>query len=116
MVERYIEITLPAQHDRSVKNSNSSDDAPRQDDHHPRSSPDPPVAHLALRNKTKWPGNGVRLCVAFIDMPPPCLALQQEIVMLMNLWSKFCNVRFTLLHSDDPSTDRIAAADYYAAN
>ncbi|KAK1223029.1 hypothetical protein PQX77_014106 [Marasmius sp. AFHP31] len=98
MVDRCIETSRLAQHDRSI-NNNSSDD-------HPDS---PPVARLALRNKTKWTGNGVRLCVAFIDVPPPSVALQHEIVMFMNLWSKFCNVRFTLLHSDDPSTDRIAA-------
>ncbi|KAJ8073591.1 hypothetical protein PM082_011869 [Marasmius tenuissimus] len=108
MVERCTEIALQAQHDRSVKNSGSSDDAPRKDDH-PHPPPNPPVARLALRNKTKWPGNGVRLRVAFIDNPPPCPALQREIVMLMNLWSKFCNARFTLLHSGDPSTDCIAA-------
>ncbi|KAL0058791.1 hypothetical protein AAF712_014498 [Marasmius tenuissimus] len=63
---------------------------------------------LALCNETRWPGNGVRLRVVFIDKPPPSPKLQQATVVLMNDWSFYSNVHFTLL---DPSDDHIAAAE-----
>ncbi|KAJ8073586.1 hypothetical protein PM082_011864 [Marasmius tenuissimus] len=68
------------------------------------------VSHFALGKDTKWGGNGIRLRVAFIDKPAPCLTLQQRIVGHMNDWSDCCNVRFTLLHSED-SDDQLAAAE-----
>ncbi|KAL0058790.1 hypothetical protein AAF712_014497 [Marasmius tenuissimus] len=69
------------------------------------------VSHLALAKDTKWEGNGIRLRVAFIDKPAPCLTLQQRIVGHMNDWSNCCDVRFTLLHSEDSSNDQLAAAE-----
>ncbi|KAJ8094641.1 hypothetical protein PM082_010647 [Marasmius tenuissimus] len=58
---------------------------------------------LALWEPTKWPGNGVRLRVAFIDQPTPPVELQNEVLTYMNTWGEFSNVRFTLID------------DYYAA-
>ena len=60
----------------------------------------PTTQHLALWTSKKWPDNGVRLRVGFIDKPLPDHALRKKIVNSMNAWSEFCDVRFTLV--DDP--------------
>ncbi|KAF9255687.1 hypothetical protein L218DRAFT_1008292, partial [Marasmius fiardii PR-910] len=58
-----------------------------------------PVHRLALERKRRWPGNGVRLRVAFIDPDVP-LVLQNHVLVHTNAWSQFCNVSFALV--DDP--------------
>ncbi|KAK1226437.1 hypothetical protein PQX77_010601 [Marasmius sp. AFHP31] len=73
-------------------------------------SPASPMERLALRLDTKWRGNGVRLCVAFIDKPAPARDVQRRILHLMNYWSHFCNARFTLIDYN-PSYNQIAAAE-----
>ncbi|KAL0568947.1 hypothetical protein V5O48_013028 [Marasmius crinis-equi] len=70
--------------------------------HSSASKPNPSFAptsqRLILLKDRKWPGNGVRLRVGFIDKPSPSLELQKRVVRHMNAWSEFCNVRFTLIY------------------
>ncbi|KAJ8073585.1 hypothetical protein PM082_011863 [Marasmius tenuissimus] len=79
------------------------------DQHPSRPRPSqPPVSELALYNAVRWPGNGVRLRVVFIDKPAPPPKVQQSTVKDMNFWSLYSNVYFTLL---EPSDEHIAAAE-----
>ncbi|KAK1224083.1 hypothetical protein PQX77_008413 [Marasmius sp. AFHP31] len=73
--------------------------APPQDDgqHAHELSMHPTQQRLALWKDLKWPGNGVRFRVAFIDKPTPPIELQKRVVSHMNAWPEFSNVRSTLI-------------------
>ncbi|KAL0566660.1 hypothetical protein V5O48_015345 [Marasmius crinis-equi] len=68
----------------------------------------PMSQRLVLSKDVKWPGNGVRLRVAFIDKPTPPLKLQKRVVSHMNAWSKFCNARFTLINDPIAAEVRVS--------
>ena len=51
-----------------------------------------PPDHLALLTAKCWPATGVRLTVGFLDNPPA--DLRARIVLHMNAWGQWSNVRF----------------------
>ncbi|KAJ8094634.1 hypothetical protein PM082_010640 [Marasmius tenuissimus] len=82
---------------------------PQDNDQHAHElSPHPTRQRLALWIPVKWPGNGVRLRVAFIDQPTPPVELQERVVSHMNAWSEFSNVRFTLIDDYNAAEVRVS--------
>jgi len=57
-----------------------------------------PPDHLALLTQKRWPAAGARLTVGFLE--PTGAELRERILLQMNAWSQFCNVRFQWTQTD----------------
>lgn len=68
--------------------------------------------HIAVSTGKYWGAAGVHLTVSFMEQVPD--ALKKRIVEHMNAWSKWANVRFTLVGSDGQVRITLAGDGYWS--